>query len=310
MFDNLKSILKTPSVVNKLSGKFFYKKSAKNLSWFKAGGVLEYLYIPKNENDLSTLLNELIPGIDLNVFGKLSNILIRDGGLSGLSILMPSKFKKLTHKEQNIINVGSGALDKEVAKKSIDFQVGGLEFLSGIPGTIGGGIFMNAGCYGSEFKDIVLDVNFLNRNGKKIKKKAEEIDFKYRDSNISKDLIITSVNLIGFKKSREEIKKRISEISKKRITSQPQGYPTGGSTFKNDKRYKAWELINRLEVSKLRCGDAMVSDLHNNFMINRGNAKASDFENLGEMIIEKVQNQFGITLEWEIQILGKNDKYK
>jgi len=308
MFDNLKPILKTPSVVDELSGKFFYKKSVKNLSWFKAGGVLEYLYIPKNETDLSILLNELIPNIELNIFGKLSNTLIRDGGLSGLSILIPSDFKKLIHKEQNILNVGSGALDKEVAKKSIDYQIGGLEFLSGIPGTIGGGIFMNAGCYGSEFKNIVLDVNFLNRNGKKIKKKAKEIDFKYRESNISKDLIITSVNLIGFKKNKEEIKRKIYEISKKRISSQPQGYPTGGSTFKNYKNYKAWELISKLGVSNLKCGGAMISDLHNNFMINTGKAKASDFENLGEIIIDKVQSQFGIKLEWEIQILGKNGK--
>tara|TARA_Y100001935_G_scaffold64503_1_gene54152 strand:+ start:1535 stop:2464 length:930 start_codon:yes stop_codon:yes gene_type:complete len=308
MFDNLKPILKTPSVVDELNGKFFYKKSAKNLSWFKVGGVLEYLYIPKNEADLSILLNELIPNIEINVFGKLSNILIRDGGLSGLSILIPADFKKLIHKEENILNVGSGALDKQVAKKSIDLQIGGFEFLSGIPGTIGGGIFMNAGCYGSEFKDIVLDVNFLNRNGKKIKKKAEEIDFKYRESNIPKDLIITSVNLIGFKKNKEEIKRKISEISKKRISTQPQGYPTGGSTFKNDKQYKAWELISKVEISKLRCGGAMISDRHNNFMINTGKAKASDFENLGEMIIDKVQNQFGIKLEWEIQILGKNGK--
>ena len=138
---------------------------------------------------------------------------------------------------------------------------------------------MNAGCYGSEFKDIVLDVNFLNRNGKKIKKKAKEIDFKYRESNIPKDLIITSVNLMGFKKNKEEIKRKICEISKKRISSQPQGYPTGGSTFKNYKNYKAWELISKLGVSNLRCGGAMISDFHNNFMINTGKAKASDFEN-------------------------------
>jgi UDP-N-acetylmuramate dehydrogenase len=113
---------------------------------------------------------------------------------------------------------------------------------------------------------------------------------------------------MGFKKNKEEIKRKICEISKKRISSQPQGYPTGGSTFKNYKNYKAWELISKLGVSNLRCGGAMISDLHNNFMINTGNAKASDFENLGEIIIDKVQSQFGIKLEWEIQILGKNGK--
>jgi len=306
MSNNIDTILKTPSVARELSGKFFYKKSIKNLSWLKAGGTLEYLYIPKDENDLSILLQELIPGLELNVFGKLSNILIRDGGLSGLSILIPPEFKKITYQEQNILNVGSGVLDKEVAKKCIDLQIGGLEFLSGIPGTIGGGIIMNAGCYGSEFKDILLDINFLDKKGKKIKLKASEIDFKYRTSNISKDLIITSANLKGFKKNSEEIKRKINKITKKRISSQPQGYPTGGSTFKNDKKYKAWQLINKLGLKDLRCGDAVISDQHNNFMINKGKAKASDFENLGEIIIEKVLNEFGIKLEWEIQILGQN----
>ena len=306
MSNNIDTILKTPSVASELSGKFFYKKSIKNLSWLKAGGILEYLYIPKDENDLSILLQELIPGLELNVFGKLSNILIRDGGLSGLSILIPPEFKKITYQKQNILNVCSGILDKEVAKKCIDLQIGGLEFLSGIPGTIGGGIIMNAGCYGSEFKDILLDINFLDKKGKKIKLKAAEIDFKYRASNISKDLIITSANLKGFKKDSEEIKRKINKITKKRISSQPQGYPTGGSTFKNDKKYKAWQLINKLGLKELRCGDAVISDQHNNFMINIGKAKASDFENLGEMIIEKVLNEFGIRLEWEIQILGQN----
>jgi len=306
MSNNIDTILKTPSVARELSGKFFYKKSIKNLSWLKAGGILEYLYIPKDENDLSILLQELIPGLELNVFGKLSNILIRDGGLTGLSILIPPKFKKITYQKQNILNVGSGVLDKEVAKKCIDLQIGGLEFLSGIPGTIGGGIIMNAGCYGSEFKDILLDINFLDKKGKKIKLKASEIDFKYRTSNISKDLIVTSANLKGFKKNSEEIKRKINKIAKKRISSQPQGYPTGGSTFKNDKKYKAWQLINKLGLKDLRCGDAVISDQHNNFMINKGKAKASDFENLGEIIIEKVLNEFGIKLEWEIQILGQN----
>ena len=306
MLNNIDTILKTPSVAKELNGKFFYNKSIKNLSWLKAGGILEYLYIPKNENDLSILLQELIPGLELNVFGKLSNILIRDGGLSGLSILIPPEFKKITYQKQNILNVGSGILDKEVAKKCIDLQIGGLEFLSGIPGTIGGGIIMNAGCYGSEFKDILLDINFLDKKGKKIKLKAAEIDFKYRASNISKDLIITSANLKGFKKDSEEIKRKINKITKKRISTQPQGYPTGGSTFKNDKKHKAWQLINKLGLKELRCGDAVISDQHNNFMINIGKAKASDFENLGEMIIEKVLNEFGIRLEWEIQILGQN----
>ena len=130
--------------------------------------------------------------------------------------------------------------------------------------------------------------------------------FLSRFINISKDLIITSANLKGFKKNSEEIKRKINKITKKRISSQPQGYPTGGSTFKNDKKYKAWQLINKLGLKDLRCGDAVISDQHNNFMINKGKAKASDFENLGEIIIEKVLNEFGIKLEWEIQILGQN----
>lgn len=305
--NSLSCILKIPSAKKELKGRFFYKKSVKNLSWFKTGGILEYLYIPKNENDLSIVLESLRPEIDLNIFGKFSNVLIRDGGLPGLSILIPSDFKKITHIDNYTINVGSGSLDKQIAKKSIDYEIGGFEFLTGIPGTIGGGVIMNAGCYGSEFKDIILDVDIIDKDGKKIKKKLNDINFSYRNSQISKNFIITSATIKGYKKDKEKIKKKINAITKKRISSQPQGYPTGGSTFKNTKNHKAWELIKRSGLSGLKYGDAMISNTHNNFLINLGNAKASDFENLGNIILNKVKREFGITLNWEIQILGNND---
>ena len=305
--NSLSSILKIPAAKRELKGRFFYKKSVKNLSWFKTGGILEYLYIPKNENDLTILLESLSPDIDLNIFGKFSNVLIRDGGLSGLSILIPSDFKKITQIDNYTVNVGSGSLDKYIAKKSIDYEIGGLEFLIGIPGTIGGGVIMNAGCYGSEFKDIILDVDLISRDGKKIKKKLNDINFSYRNSQISKNFIITSVTIKGYKKDKEKIEKKIKAIKKKRISSQPQGFPTGGSTFKNTKNYKAWELIERSGLSGLQYGDAMISDVHNNFLINLGNAKASDFENLGNIILNRVKKEFGITMNWEIQILGSDD---
>jgi UDP-N-acetylmuramate dehydrogenase len=166
---------------------------------------------------------------------------------------------------------------------------------------------MNAGCFGSEFKDIVTEVNFLTKSGKKINKKNKEIEFSYRKSNIPRDFIITSAIVEGFFKNQDEINKIMDEVDLKRVSTQPQGYPTGGSTFKNTANNKAWELINNSGMSKAFFGDAMVSNIHSNFLVNKGNASANDFETLGNMIIDKVKSESGITLEWEIHIVGGNE---
>ena len=299
--------LKHPEVFYELKGKSYCNKSIGNISWLKTGGSAEYLYIPKDEKDLSLILESLREDVDLNIFGKLSNILVRDGGLKGLSIIIPQSFGNIKILSDTKLMVGAGITDKILSQKCLNLGIGGMEFLFGIPGTLGGGIFMNAGCFGSEFKDIVTEVNFLTKSGKKINKKNKEIEFSYRKSNIPRDFIITSAIVEGFFKNQDEINKLMDEVNLKRVSTQPQGYPTGGSTFKNTANNKAWELINSSGMSKAFFGDAMVSNIHSNFLVNKGNASANDFETLGNMIIDKVKSESGITLEWEIHIVGGNE---
>jgi UDP-N-acetylmuramate dehydrogenase len=300
-------ILRHPEVFYELKGKSYCNKSIGNISWLKTGGSAEYLYIPKDEKDLSLILESLREDVDLNIFGKLSNILVRDGGLKGLSIIIPQSFGDIKILSDTKLMVGAGITDKILSQKCLNLGIGGMEFLCGIPGTLGGGIFMNAGCFGSEFKDIVTEVNFLTKSGKKINKKNKEIEFSYRKSNIPRDFIITSAIVEGFFKNQDEINKLMDEVNLKRVSTQPQGYPTGGSTFKNTANNKAWELINSSGMSKAFFGDAMVSNIHSNFLVNKGNASANDFETLGNMIIDKVKSESGITLEWEIHIVGGNE---
>ena len=299
--------LKHPEVFYELKGKSYCNKSIGNISWLKTGGSAEYLYIPKDEKDLSLILESLRGDVDLNIFGKLSNILVRDGGLKGLSIIIPQSFGDIKILSDTKLMVGAGITDKILSQKCLNLGIGGMEFLCGIPGTLGGGIFMNAGCFGSEFKDIVTEVNFLTKSGKKINKKNKEIEFSYRKSNIPRDFIITSAIVEGFFKNQDEINKIMDEVDLKRVSTQPQGYPTGGSTFKNTANNKAWELINNSGMSKAFFGDAMVSNIHSNFLVNKGNASANDFETLGNMIIDKVKSESGIILEWEIHIVGDNE---
>ena len=300
-------ILVYPEIFSQLCGKSFCNKSIGSLSWLKVGGSAEYLYIPSSEEDLSLLLTSLHDEINLHIFGKLSNTLIRDGGISGLTILIPSSFYGIELVSDTKIQVGSGVSDKVLANKCLSLGIGGMEFLSGIPGSIGGGVFMNAGSFGSEFKDIVLEVNFISKSGKKIIKKRNEIDFGYRKTNLCNDMIITSVLMEGSLKESSDIKEVMNDIKLQRNLSQPQGLPTGGSTFKNTKKYKAWELINKSGMSKAYSGGAIVSSVHSNFLINKDKATAKDFENLGNMIIEEVKNELGILLEWEIQIVGDDE---
>ena len=299
--------LKHPEVFYELKGKSYCNKSIGNISWLKTGGSADYLYIPKDEKDLFLILESLREDVDLNIFGKLSNILVRDGGLKGLSIIIPQSFGNIKILSDTKLMVGAGITDKILSQKCLNLGIGGMEFLFGIPGTLGGGIFMNAGCFGSEFKDIVTEVNFLTKSGKKINKKNKEIEFSYRKSNIPRDFIITSAIVEGFFKNQDEINKIMDEVDLKRVSTQPQGYPTGGSTFKNTANNKAWELINNSGMSKAFFGGAMVSNIHSNFLVNKGNASANDFETLGNMIIDKVKSESGITLEWEIHIVGGNE---
>ena len=287
-----------------LKGKFFSNKSLKNISWFKVGGPAECLYIPSDQEDLSRFLKYTDKSQKINVFGRLSNVLIRDKGLTGLTILIPPSISEFNILKNNTIEVGSGMLDKDFSKIALENEIGGMEFLSGIPGNLGGAIAMNAGCYGKEIKDIFVEARVMNRDGKIISLKNDQMQFSYRNSIIRNDQIIIAGVFRGKKKSKKRITEEIKKVEFQKKNTQPSGVATGGSTFKNPKEVKAWELINSVGLSGFQLGGAMISPDHNNFFVNTGNASASDIENLGNLVIEKVKNKHGVILEWEIRIIG------
>ena len=287
-----------------LKGKFFSNKSLKNISWFKVGGPAECLYIPSDQEDLSRFLKYTDKSQKINVFGRLSNVLIRDKGLTGLTILIPPSISEFNILKNNTIEVGSGMLDKDFSKIALENEIGGMEFLSGIPGNLGGAIAMNAGCYGKEIKDIFVEARVMNRDGKIISLKNDQMQFSYRNSIIRNDQIIIAGVFRGKKKSKKRITEEIKKVEFQKKNTQPSGVATGGSTFKNPKEVKAWELINSAGLSGFQLGGAMISPDHNNFFVNTGNASASDIEDLGNLVIEKVKNKHGVILEWEIRIIG------
>ena len=287
-----------------LKGKFFSNKSLKNISWFKVGGPAECLYIPSDQEDLSRFLKYTDKSEKINVFGRLSNVLIRDKGLTGLTILIPPSISEFNILKNNTIEVGSGMLDKDFSKIALENEIGGMEFLSGIPGNLGGAIAMNAGCYGKEIKDIFVEARVMNRDGKIISLKNDQMQFSYRNSIIRNDQIIIAGVFRGKKKSKKSIIEEIKKVEFQKKNTQPSGVATGGSTFKNPKEVKAWELINSVGLSGFQLGGAMISPDHNNFFVNTGNASASDIEDLGNLVIEKVKNKHGVILEWEIRIVG------
>ncbi len=289
-----------------LKGKILFNKSLENLSWLKVGGPAECLYIPYNLEDLSHFLSFLSPKININVFGRLSNVLIRDGGLSGVTILIPPNFLPINLLKGNQISAGAGILDKNLSYQAMCAELGGLEFLSSIPGSIGGAVAMNAGCYGKEIKDIILEGKFIDRKGKISVLTKNEIGFLYRGTKLSEGKILIEAIFQGQPTKKEKIRSLIEKINSGREISQPKGYATGGSTFKNPTEKKAWELIKEAGLQGKKIGGAEVSKKHCNFLINNGEATAKDFEDLGNTIIEKVFSCSGITLEWEIRIVGQH----
>ena len=289
-----------------LKGKILFNKSLENLSWLKVGGPAECLYIPYNLEDLSHFLSFLSPKIDINVFGRLSNVLIRDGGLSGVTILIPPNFLPINLLKGDQISAGAGILDKTLSYQAMCAELGGLEFLSSIPGSIGGAVAMNAGCYGKEIKDIFLEGKFIDRKGKISVLTKNEIGFLYRGTKLSEGKILIEAIFQGQPSKKEKIRSLIEKINSGREISQPKGYATGGSTFKNPTEKKAWELIKEAGMQGKKIGGAEVSKKHCNFLINNGEATAKDFEDLGNTIIEKVFSCSGITLEWEIRIVGQH----
>ncbi|MBX7198176.1 MAG: UDP-N-acetylmuramate dehydrogenase [Rhodospirillaceae bacterium] len=273
------------------------------LTWFRVGGPAEVLYTPADVADLADFLKGCPAGIDLTVIGLGANMLVRDGGVPGVTIRLGKAFAGIAV-DGMTLKCGAGAVNATVATAARDAGIAGLEFLTGIPGTIGGGLRMNAGAYGREFKDVFRSATALDRAGTVHKLDAGAMGFHYRHVDAAEDLIFVGAEIAGIAGDQDAITARMREIRTERELSQPTQARTGGSTFANPPGAKAWELIDRAGCRGLTRGGAQVSPKHTNFLINTGNASAADLEGLGEDVRARVKAMSGIELRWEIRRLG------
>jgi UDP-N-acetylmuramate dehydrogenase len=275
----------------------------KELVWFRAGGPAEVLFRPADIEDLAGFLAARPAGLRIQVIGVGSNLLIRDGGFPGAVVRLPASFGKI-ETDGTRLRVGAAALDANVAKAAADAGIAGLEFLRGVPGTIGGALRMNAGCYGREIADIFVEATALDGEGHKVTLTKADMGFVYRHTAAPEDMIFVEAVFEGTRDAPEAIKARMEELVASREASQPIRAKTGGSTFKNPPGQKAWELIDKAGCRGLMHGAAQVSEKHCNFLINTGDATAADIEALGEDVRRRVLQSQGVALEWEIKRIG------
>ncbi len=291
----------------KFSKNIYNNINLSNYSWFNLGGPAEYLFKPENEAQLLEFLRyNKQTNLNLTILGAGSNTLIRDKGIKGVVIKLGSNFSKIKLVDNNLIEVGAGALDRKIADFAKANAVGGLEFLSCIPGSIGGSVKMNSGCYDSDISKVLVSIKAIDPIDCKEKEiSRENIKFFYRGTNLSDGLILTSIKLKGKKTPVEIIEKYQKELIQKKKSTQPSQIKTCGSTFKNlSNKKKAWQIIKEAGCDKLKEGDASISEKHCNFFVNNGNAKSADIEKLIKKVQEKVNEKTGINLELEIKIIG------
>lgn len=284
-------------------GTYQFGAALKDHVWFRAGGPAEVLYRPADADDLAAFFAAKPEGVPVTFIGVGSNLLVRDGGVPGVVIRLPAVFGKV-EVEGLRIRAGAAALDSAVARKAADAGIAGLEFLRGVPGTIGGALRMNAGCYGSEIKDVFVEATAIDGKGAKHVLSAADMNFAYRKSAVPGDFLFVEAIFEGQADEPAAVKARMEELLARREISQPIGAKTGGSTFKNPPGAQAWKLIEDAGCRGLKIGDAMVSDVHCNFLINLGGATAAEIEALGEEVRRRVKETSGIELEWEIKRVG------
>ena len=278
-----------------------------NYSWFNLGGNAEYFYKAKDKNQLIEFLHEAKrKKLKTTILGAGSNILFRDKGVKGVVIKLGNDFSYSNLFEKNIVVAGAATLDRKVANFAKENSLENFEFLSCIPGSIGGAVIMNSGCYEHDISKVLLSVQAIDKNNlSEIEIKKEDIKFSYRGTNLPEDLIIISAKFQGSIGKKEEIEKKQSDFIKKKKLSQPSQIKTCGSTFKNvSKKIKAWKLIKHSGCENYKEGDAIISEKHCNFFVNNGNAKASDIEKLIKKVKKKVHEKTGVNLELEIKIIG------
>ena len=280
-------------------------------TWFRVGGPAEVLFRPADAHDLADFLKAIAGrDIPLTVLGVGSNSLVRDGGIDGVVIRLGRAFGEIeVDPETHTVHTGTAVLDAQLAEQAARHGVAGLEFLRGIPGTLGGALTMNAGAYGAELKDVLIEAEAVTLTGEMVRYSPEQMRMSYRKSAPPEPVIFTGARLQGFADAPEAIQARMADIMAAREDSQPVRERTGGSTFKNpdpaeSQGRKAWQLVDEAGCRGLRIGGAMVSTHHCNFLINTGTATADDLEQLGEEVRRRVADKFGVTLHWEIRRLG------
>ena len=301
----MNSIAQIREIEKNLSGKVLFNENLSKYSWFNLGGKAQIVFKPKNLNDLSFFLKNTKRFNKTKVLGAGSNTLIRDGGFNGLIIKLGKSFSHLSLFSEDTIIAGSSALDKNVSNFALENSLAGFEFLSCIPGTIGGGIRMNSGCYEEDISKILVSAQVMDLEGNLKVIKSENIKFYYRGSDLDGNFIFISATLRGLKGKQSDIKKKIKQLNEKKNKDQPSKIKTCGSTFKNPENNKAWKLIKDSGCAGMKVGDAYISDRHCNFLVNNGNAKSADLESLINKVKEKVLSKTGINLELELQIIGE-----
>ena len=289
------------------NGKLFFDYDLKKTNWFNIGGKAKAFFKPENLNDLVNFLRNFGNKEKIFMLGVGSNILIKDQGFDGVVIKLGKNFSNISLLPNKTIIAGSATIDKKVAEFASENDIGDLEFMSCIPGSVGGGIRMNSGCFDSEFKDILLSVQAIDRNGKVLTIPTSSITFGYRKSDLPRDLIFLSASFKGKFKNKDIVKKDIEILKTKKDEAQPTQVKTGGSTFKNpvgQTHKKVWELIKLSIPKNISFGDAAISEKHLNFFVNKNKATYEDMKKLIDYVKKNVRKKTGINLDLEIEIIG------
>ena len=300
--------LKNSELKNKFGKNIIFQENLSKYSWFNLGGPAKILFKPESIEQLKDFLKLMNNNFQIVCLGAGSNTLIRDGGFRGIVIKLSPKFSYINQFEKNVIEVGAGTLDKTLSRYAEENSINGFEFLSCIPGSVGGSIRMNSGCYGNEISNILISLKALDFKGNLIEIKKGEIKFFYRDTNLDKNLIILSAKFHAIQGEKDLITQKIKNYFKEKKDSQPSQIKTCGSTFKNPKGKKAWKLIKDSKCSLLSSGKAKISKKHCNFFVNEGGATSNDIENLINSVKRKVFEKYKIKLDLELKIIGEKLK--
>jgi UDP-N-acetylmuramate dehydrogenase len=288
-------------------GKLLVDEALAPFTWFRVGGPADVVFLPADEQDVADFLQALDPAVPVLAIGVGSNLLVRDGGVEGVVIRLGKGFNTVEALGDNRIKAGSAVPDAILARKAADAGVAGLEFYAGIPGTVGGAVIMNAGCYGSETVNVVKSVRVMDRAGQVRELAVEDLRYTYRHSALQdgETVIVLDAIFEGTADEPSAIKSRMREITERRETTQPIREKTGGSTFKNPPGHSSWKLVDEAGWRGRLYGGAMFSPLHSNFLINTGEATAADLEGLGDTVRADVLAKTGVQLDWEIKRIGR-----